>query len=96
MDIMNVDRMYFLITSSRHIQFITVDRLENKDATTLKEEIKGVLNLHNKRGFKVEICLADNEFEILRDLLLESGIRLNICAPGEHVPEIERKIRTVK
>jgi hypothetical protein len=44
----------------------------------------------------VEICLADNEFEILRDLLLESGIRLNICAPGEHVPEIERKIRKVK
>jgi hypothetical protein len=68
MDIMNVDRMYFLITSSRNIQFITVYRLENKYATTLKEAIKRVLNLYNKRGFKMEICLADNEFEILRDL----------------------------
>jgi hypothetical protein len=48
MDIMNVDRMYFLITLSRNIQFITVDRLENKDATTLKEAIKRVLNLYNK------------------------------------------------
>jgi hypothetical protein len=44
MDIMNVDRMYFLITSSRNIQFITVDRLDNKDATTLKEAVKRVLN----------------------------------------------------
>jgi hypothetical protein len=27
---------------------------------------------------------------------LEIGIHLNVCAPGEHVPEVERKICTVK
>jgi hypothetical protein len=27
---------------------------------------------------------------------LEIGIHLNVCAPGEHVPEVERQICTVK
>jgi hypothetical protein len=38
----------------------------------------------------------DNEFEVLHGGLLLHEIALNTCAPGEHVPEIERRIRTVK
>ena len=58
--------------------------------------VQPFLNLYKKRGFVVQTCLADNEFEILRSSLLNLGVRLNICAPGEHVPEVERKIRTIK
>jgi hypothetical protein len=40
---------------------------------------------------------ADEEFTSLRDPLLTlDGIRLNITATNEHVPEIERVIRTIK
>jgi hypothetical protein len=95
-DIMNVDRMQFLITTSRNIQFTTVDRLENKDSTTIINSIERVVNVYKKRGFIVQTFLADNEFENLRDSLLKLGVRLNTCAPGEHIPEVERKIRTVK
>ena len=59
--------------------------------------MKSVLvNLYKKRGFVVQTCLADNEFEILRGSLLNLGVHMNICAPGEHVPEVERKISTIK
>jgi hypothetical protein len=41
-------------------------------------------------------CLVGNEFEKCRSPLLEVGIHLNIYAPREHVPKVERKICTVK
>jgi hypothetical protein len=85
-DIMNVDWMQFLITTSRNIQFTTVDQLENKDSTTIINSIERVVNLYKKRGFIVQTFLADNEFENLRDALLKIGVRLNTCAPGEHIP----------
>jgi hypothetical protein len=39
---------------------------------------------------------ADGEFEPLRGSLAMSGSGLNVCSNDEHVPEIERFIRTVK
>jgi hypothetical protein len=70
--------------------------LENKDSITIINSIERVVNLYKKRGFIVQTFLANNEFENLRDLLLKLGVCLNTCAPGEHIPEVERKIRTVK
>jgi hypothetical protein len=55
-----------------------------------------VVNLYKKRGFVIDICLMNNEFESVRGILQEQQIQSNICAPNEHVPEVERKIRTVK
>jgi hypothetical protein len=95
-DIMNVDRMQFLITTSRDIQFTTVDRLDSKDTRNLMIGIERIISLYQKRAFVVQTCLADNEFESLRGSLLHLGVNLNVCAPGEHIPEVERKIRTVK
>jgi hypothetical protein len=67
---MNVDRMQFLMATSRNIQFTTVDRLENKDSTTIINSIERVVNLYKKRGFIVQTFLADHEFEKLRDSLI--------------------------
>jgi hypothetical protein len=58
--------------------------------------IKKMVSLYKQQGFLVQICLLDNEFEVLRGPLLANSIALNICVPGEHFPEIERKIRSVK
>jgi hypothetical protein len=55
-----------------------------------------VVNLYKKRGFVIDICLMYNKFESIRGNLQEQQIQSNICAPNEHVPEVERKIRTVK
>ena len=49
---------------------------------------------YTKRGFEVVDVHADKEFECLRDLLEDAS--LEICGPDEHVPEVERSIRTMK
>jgi hypothetical protein len=69
-NIMHIDGMQFLITTSRNIQFTTVDWLECKEWRSLMTSLEKVINLYNKRGFKVRTCLGDGEFENLRDSLL--------------------------
>ena len=49
---------------------------------------------YTKRGFDVVDVPADKEFECLRELL--GNVSLEICGPDEHVPEVERSIRTMK
>jgi hypothetical protein len=95
-DIMAINKMYFLLTVSRNIQFTTVEKLMNKKTATLENGISKVILLYKKRGFNVTVCLADLEFEAIRNELTKLEVTLNTCRPGEYVPEIEHKIRTVK
>ena len=39
---------------------------------------------------------TDNEFEPMRANLMDAKVNLNVASNNEHVPEIERHIRTVK
>ena len=50
------------------------------------------MKLYEHRGFRIINIMADHEFEPLRP----QYPMLNTCAKGEHVPEIERYIRTIK
>ena len=95
-DIMYIDRVPFLLTISRDIQFTTVERLVDKRTTSLEKGLLKVCGLYKRRGFVVKTCLADLEFESTRGILTKNQVILNTCAPSEHVPEIERRIRTVK
>ena len=49
---------------------------------------------YTKRGFEVVDVHADKEFECLREGL--GNVSLEVCGPDEHVPEVERSIRTMK
>jgi hypothetical protein len=40
--------------------------------------------------------LADNAFETLREEIEEFGIKVNITAKEEHVPEVERQNQVIK
>jgi hypothetical protein len=42
------------------------------------------------------VLLLDNKFEGVRERMHKYGMNINIFAPNEHIPEVERKIRTVK
>jgi hypothetical protein len=95
-DVMHINDIPFLISVSRNIQFTTIERLENRKEVTLNLSIRKVYKLYQRRGFVIDMCFMDNEFEVLRGGLLLHEIALNTCAPGEHVPEIERRIRTHK
>ena len=61
--------------------------------TMLSFTNKSILE-YTRRGFEVVDVHADKEFECLRESL--GNVSLEICGPDEHVPEVERSIRTMK
>jgi hypothetical protein len=95
-DIMYVNKLPFLVTISRKIKFATIELLTNRQAETIGKSVTDVMRLYGSRGFLVNMTHADGEFEVLRGKLALSGSGLNVCSNDEHVPEIERFIRTVK
>jgi hypothetical protein len=56
----------------------------------------GIIKFYRQRGFRIQECHGDGEFEPLRADLADAQARLNITAEDEHVPEVERYIRTIK
>jgi hypothetical protein len=95
-DIMFVNKIPFLVTISCHIKFGTAEVLENQQLKTIMGAIKRVKSLYTKRGFILCTILMDGQFEGLRGDLATLGTDLNTISNDEHVPEVERYIRTLK
>jgi hypothetical protein len=93
-DIMFVNKIPFLITISRGLHAGTVENLSDRRVTTVVTALERVIQLYRRRGFRVTTLLADPEFEALQPSF--GDVSFNLCAQDEHVPEIERFIRTVK
>jgi hypothetical protein len=95
-DIMFVNKIPFFMTISRHIKFCTAEMLTNQKSPTILSAIKQVKKIYMKRGFQLDHMLMDGQFEPLRADLADMQITLNTVSNDEHVPEIERHIRTNK
>ena len=95
-DIMKINNIPFVVTISRHIQFGTIEFVTNMKAPTLTKSIQQIQSQYIKRGFRIRDAYMDGQFEPLRASLAEMKINLNTTLNDEHVPEIERYIRTVK
>jgi hypothetical protein len=95
-DIMFVNKIPFVVTMSKHIRFITVEAIANRKVPAIWKAIKDVIKIYQQKGFQIKWALMDNEFEPLRGELANSGIGLNVTSQDEHVPQIERMIRTIK
>ena len=95
-DVLYVNKLPFIATISRYIRFGTVEFLRNQKSTTLTQHVKQVNQLYRQRGFRPIYALMDGQFEPLRGDLADMGIQLNTVSNDEHVPEIERQIRTLK
>ena len=93
---MEINKIPFVITVSRHIHFGTAELIRNKSKTTIMSSIRQVVRAYHARGFKVHNILGDSGFECVRDALADMGITLNVASRNEHVPEVERYIRTIK
>ena len=91
-DVMFINKVAFLITTSRNLKFGTVEAISNRQITTIIAKLRSVCQVYHHRGFQVSVILGDPEFEPIRG----SFPHLNCCAADEHVPDIERYIRTVK
>ena len=95
-DIMFVNKIPFMITVSINIRFGTTERLTTRQADQAGKALVNVIKLYRQRGFRVQECRGDGEFEPLRAILADAGSQLNIAAEDEHVPQVERYIRTLK
>ena len=95
-DIMFVNKLAFLVTISHNIKFGTVEYIPTRTQDQILAAILRVVKLYGTREYKVNVIHADLEFEVLRPELSNKHILLNVASEGEHVPEVERYIRTVK
>jgi hypothetical protein len=93
---MFVNKLPFFVTISRNIKFCTVQLIPDQKNKTLIDAVRHVRSTYMKRGFQIESLLMDGQFETIRGDLAEMQITLNTVARGEHVPEVERHIRTIK
>lgn len=67
--------------------------LKNWSNKTLTEEIKVIFKLYKARGFHVYRVKGDQEFKCIENEFLL--VEMNIADTEDHVPEVERSIRTV-
>ena len=89
---MFINKVAFLIITSQNLKFGTVEVISNRQITTIVAKLKSVCQIYHHWGFRVTVILGDPEFEPIRMTFPQ----LNCCAADEHVPDIERYIRTVK
>jgi hypothetical protein len=95
-DIMFVKKIPFFITISRAIKFATSEMIVNRKNATIMIAVKQVMVGYSKRGFIITHLLMDGEFKTMCGELALMKINLNTTSNNKHVPEIERRIRTLK
>jgi hypothetical protein len=95
-DVLFVNGMPFVTSISRKIKFTTIEYVMSRKEPDLINSLVKVVTLYKARGLNPSTALMDREFECLRNKLLLHGMNLNTTAASEHVPDIERQIRTIK
>ena len=88
-DVMFVNGLPFLVTSSRGICLVTIEFLPSRTAKRLVNTLNRVITIYGTAGFIVQTSLMDYEFECLKTLM--PNVTLNTTAASEHVGEIEQK-----
>ena len=93
-DIFYVHGILFLHTISKLLTFRTIGVIPNRRKATILESLQDVIRMYVSRGFRLGAVEGDNEFACMKTDLMP--VNLNITAKDDHVPEVERSIRTVK
>ena len=96
MDIFYVNRIPFLITKTSKINYITVSHLKNRSKKLIIKAINMIKRTYLTRDFIITDYHTDNEFDVDDIRLILPLCQLQVCVRGEHVPRIERSVRTVK
>ena len=84
----------FFHTISEWIKFRTVALIPDRKQWILVAETKAIINMYTNRGLHITRVEGDNEFCTLENDILP--VQLNIADADDHVPEVERSIRTLK
>ena len=65
-DVMFVNGLPFLVTSSRGLGLVTIEYLPSRIATPLVHTLQRVFRIYGTAGFVVQVAMMDMEFEKLR------------------------------
>jgi hypothetical protein len=97
-DMFFVNKIPFFLTLSRKTCFTAVNHLANRTVLQMFQAFKEACQCYLQRGFRITVVYADGEFAPLKILIecMPGGPMVNLASANEHVPEIERRIRTVK
>ena len=93
-DFFYVQRLPFIHAISRKVGYRQAVPVPDRTNETMMSFVNKSVSEYTSRGFSVIDTHADKEFECLRGCL--GNVSLEICGPDEHVPEVERSIRTMK
>ena len=88
-DIMYINEVPFVITTSCNIHFCTAELIKNEKAPTIAVSIKQVILMYTKRGSTIKHIHEDGQFEHIRIFFADTGININITGRDEHVPCVE-------
>jgi hypothetical protein len=97
-DIMFVNKLPFSVSISRNIKFCTAQLIPDQKHKTLTKAVRDVRATYMKRGFRPhkDVTHGRCQFEVLRVYLAKFQITLNTVAIGEHIPEVECHIQTIR
>jgi hypothetical protein len=93
-DVMFVNGLPFLVTSSKGISLVTIEYLPSRTAKRLVHTLRRVFRIYRTGGYVTQMTLMDIEVEKLKPMLPE--IVLNTTAACEHKGMVEWKIRVLK
>ena len=91
-------RKIFFIKLSRKIDFTATAHLKDRNIKKIFLAFLAVYKFYLRRGFRIKMVHANNEFGPMKPLIdkLKKGLTINLAAANEHVPEIERRIQLLK
>ena len=94
LDFFYVQRLTFVHAISRKIGYHQGVAVSDRTKETMLTFANRCVLEYTKCGFEVADIHADKEFECLREKF--KNVSLEICGPDEHIPEVDRSIRTMK
>ena len=73
-DVMFVNKVPFLVSSSRNINLITIKHVPKRTASKLGYLLQRIIRVYARAGFRVRTILMDNEFEKVKDHVPEANL----------------------
>ena len=97
-DLMFVEKIPFLISVTKPINLLQVNKLKNRTVGSIFQQISKQLAVFRSRGFQITKVRCDPECGLvgLQPLLGDKGYEMDITGQEEAVPPVERAIRTIK
>ena len=95
-DLFYVNSLIFLAVKSDDINYLSIDHMKNRKATTILKHLENIIKKYTTRGFIVTDIFGDGEFDVHNIVTSLLPATLHICSADEHIPKIERTIRTIK